>query len=71
MPGFGVSFNSAANALASIQRALDAVQNNIVNASTPGYATERVNFSARSFDVAQGLIGGVDVKPLIGPGSVP
>jgi flagellar hook-associated protein 1 len=62
MSGFGVSFNSAANALSAIQRALDAVQNNIVNASTPGYAAERVNFSAQAFDPAQGLSGGVDVS---------
>jgi flagellar hook-associated protein 1 FlgK len=61
MPGFGVSLNSAASALSSIQRALDGVQNNIVNASTPGYAAERVNFSSQPFDVAQGLVGGIDV----------
>jgi flagellar hook-associated protein 1 FlgK len=62
MSGFGVSFDSTANALSAIQKALDAVQNNIVNASTPGYASERVNFSAQSFDPTQGLTGGVDVS---------
>ncbi len=55
-----MAFNSAASALSAIQRALDAVQNNIVNASTPGYAAERVNFSAKPFDPTQGLAGGVD-----------
>jgi flagellar hook-associated protein 1 FlgK len=62
MPGFNVSFSSAADALSAIQRALDSVQNNILNASTPGYAAERVRFSARSFDVQHGLTGGVDVS---------
>ncbi len=46
----------------AIQQALDAVQNNVVNASTPGYAAEQVSFSAQSFDVQQGLAGGVDVN---------
>src|SRR5450755_1981382 len=62
MPGFNVSFNSAASALSSIQQALDAVQNNIVNSSTPGYAAERVNFSAQAFDVQHGLVGGISVS---------
>jgi flagellar hook-associated protein 1 FlgK len=62
MSGFGVSMSSAAGALAAIQRALDGVQNNIVNASTPGYAAERVDFSARPFDVTQGLMGGVEAS---------
>jgi flagellar hook-associated protein 1 FlgK len=62
MPGFGVSFGSAAGALSAIQKALDTIQNNIVNANTPGYATERVNFSAKAFDVTQGLMGGIDVS---------
>src|SRR5690348_17362593 len=61
MSGFDVSFNSAANALGAIQRALDGVQNNIVNASTPGYATERINFSARPFNPSQGVMSGVDL----------
>lgn len=60
-----MSLNSALSlaggAMDAIQKALSAVQNNIVNASTPGYAAERVNFSARLFDPTQGLMGGVDV----------
>jgi flagellar hook-associated protein 1 FlgK len=59
--GFGVAFNSAAHALSSIQQALNAVENNVVNASTPGYAAERVDFSAAGFDLAQGLSGGLEV----------
>jgi flagellar hook-associated protein 1 FlgK len=62
MPGLSVAFNSTANALSAIQQAIDAVQNNTVNASTPGYASEKVTFSAQAFDPAQGLTGGVDVS---------
>lgn len=62
MGGFNVSFGLAAGAMDAIQQALDAVQNNIVNASTPGYAAEQVSFSAQSFDVQQGLAGGVEVN---------
>jgi flagellar hook-associated protein 1 FlgK len=61
MPGFGIAFNTAAHALSAIQLALTAVQNNVVNASTPGYAAERVNFSASGFEPAQGLTGGLEV----------
>jgi flagellar hook-associated protein 1 FlgK len=62
MGGFNVSFGMAAGAMDAIQQALDAVQNNIVNSSTPGYAAEQVNFSAQAFDVQQGLAGGVEVS---------
>jgi flagellar hook-associated protein 1 FlgK len=62
MGGFNVSFGLAASAMDAFQQGLDAVQNNIVNSSTPGYAAEQVNFSAQSFDVQQGLAGGVDVS---------
>jgi flagellar hook-associated protein 1 FlgK len=59
---FNVSFGLTSNAMNAVQQALDAVQNNIINASTPGYAAERVTFSAQAFNVRQGLAGGVDVS---------
>ena len=62
MAGLSVSFNTASGAMDAIQQALDAVQNNIVNSSTPGYAAERVSFSAQAFDPQQGLTGGVDIS---------
>jgi flagellar hook-associated protein 1 FlgK len=62
MPGFSVALNSTANALSAIQQALDAVQNNTVNASTPGYASQNVTFSAQAFDPGHGLTGGVEVS---------
>jgi flagellar hook-associated protein 1 FlgK len=59
---FNISLGMTSGAMDAIQQALNAVQNNIVNASTPGYAAERVSFSAQSFDVQQGLTGGVDIS---------
>lgn len=61
MPGFGISLNSAAHAMSAIQQALSTVQNNIVNASTPGYAAERIDFSADAFELDKGLSGGLTV----------
>jgi len=62
MPGFGIDLNSAAHSLSAIQQALSTVQNNIVNASTPGYAAERTDFSADALELSQGLTGGLEVS---------
>lgn len=62
MGGFGSTLNISANAMTAIQRALDAVQNNVVNANTAGYAAEQVGFSARSFEPTSGLAGGVQLE---------
>jgi flagellar hook-associated protein 1 FlgK len=59
MASITAALNNGAQALASIETALNAVQNNVANARTSGYAAQQVNFSARPFDVAHGLIGGV------------
>lgn len=45
--------------LSAFTRSLEAIQNNIANASTPGYARQRVNLSAQPFQLSAGLIGGV------------
>ena len=62
MPGLNVALSSAAGALSAIQKAIDAVQNNVVNANTPGYAAESVSFLSRQFDPTRGMMGGVDVS---------
>src|SRR5579864_2956535 len=62
MPGLNVALGSAAGALSAIQQAIEAVQNNVVNANTAGYAAERIGFLGRPFDVTHGLLGGVDVS---------
>ena len=58
-------FGSSANALDTLQRALSVVQNNVSNASTPGYATQRLNLEALPFDVVGGVSGGVAGNSLV------
>jgi flagellar hook-associated protein 1 FlgK len=53
------SLISSANALSVFERALVVSQNNVSNASTPGYAAQRLVLEAAEFDPAVGLIGGV------------
>ena len=55
----------AASALQSFQYALSVTQNNIDNASTPGYAKQTVALEADPFDPAVGLSGGVSPGPLV------
>jgi flagellar hook-associated protein 1 len=50
---------TSGNALDVLQQALNVVQNNINNSSTPGYATQSLNFEAQPLDLAGGLAGGV------------
>lgn len=50
---------AAGNALGVVQQALSIIQNNVNNASTPGYATQSLNLEAMPLDVATGLAGGV------------
>ncbi len=46
-------------------RALNAIENNVTNANTPGYAKQDQSLTARPFDPAAGLSGGVVAGPLI------
>lgn len=55
----------ASSALQSLQYALNVTQNNIDNASTPGYVKQTVALQAAPFDPAVGLTGGVDPGPLL------
>jgi flagellar hook-associated protein 1 FlgK len=55
----------ASSALQAFQYALTATQNNIDNASTPGYANQAVALQADPFDPALGLTGGVSQGPLV------
>jgi flagellar hook-associated protein 1 FlgK len=50
---------STGNALAVLQDALNVVQTNVSNASTPGYATQQANLTAQPMDITRGLTGGV------------
>jgi flagellar hook-associated protein 1 FlgK len=53
------SLVSSAAALNVFDRALLVSQNNVVNASTPGYAAQRLSLLAADFEPNLGLIGGV------------
>jgi flagellar hook-associated protein 1 FlgK len=55
----------ASSALEAFQYALSATQNNIDNASTPGYAKQTVALQADPFDPALGLTGGVSPGPMV------
>jgi flagellar hook-associated protein 1 FlgK len=59
------SLVSSADALEVIERSLAVSQNNVANASTPGYAAQRQGLNALPFDPTQGLVGGVRAGPLL------
>ena len=59
MPSLLAMMGASSNALDIYQQALNVVQNNVDNASTPGYATQSLNLEALPLDVAGGLAGGV------------
>jgi flagellar hook-associated protein 1 len=59
MGGLFSSLNNSLDALRAFQTALQVSQNNVSNASTPGYARQVTTFSARAFDLQAGLTGGV------------
>src|SRR5258708_6037975 len=54
----------AAGTLQVIQQALDVSQNNIDNASTPGFAAQRQSLEAAPFAPDEGLLGGVQAGPM-------
>lgn len=59
MSGLLSSLNNSAQALRTLDRQMAATQNNVNNASTPGYAKQIVNAAALPFDLTAGLTGGV------------
>jgi len=59
MPSLLAMMGASSNALDVYQQALNVVQNNVDNSSTPGYAAQSLNLEALPLDVAGGLAGGV------------
>lgn len=59
MSNLFASLNSISNGMGAFQRSLEVSQNNVSNASTPGYARQSVNFQAIEFDSRGGMLGGV------------
>jgi len=53
------ALGSTAGALNAFDQVLQVTQNNVANASTPGYAKESLPLEAMSFDLATGAPGGV------------
>jgi flagellar hook-associated protein 1 FlgK len=64
MPGLFSALNSSAGALDAFQRVLDTIQNNVINASTPGYARQSATLNALPFEPIAGLPGGVSAGEL-------
>jgi flagellar hook-associated protein 1 len=56
---------TAAGAMDAYSQALEVVQNNVANASTPGYAAQTQSFTALQFDPTQGYSGGVTPGQII------
>src|ERR1700704_1439092 len=59
------SLLSSANGLRAYEQALAVTQNNVTNASTPGFVKQTQNLEALPFDVTVGLPGGVRAGPVV------
>jgi flagellar hook-associated protein 1 FlgK len=65
MPNILASLTNAGNALDVFSQALNVIQNNVNNSSTPGYATQTLNLTAQPLVVTGGLTGGVAAQGLL------
>ena len=64
MSNLFASLSASAGALRTFERALEVTQNNVNNASTPGYAKQRLALEALPFQPLNGLPGGVKAGEL-------
>lgn len=55
-----VTLRSVAETMRAYERGVTISQNNVANASTPGYARQVQSLQARPFDLRQGRMGGVE-----------
>ncbi len=53
------ALGTAGNAMDVLEKAMGVVQNNVANASTPGYVTQSLQLNASAFDPSSNLLGGV------------
>lgn len=58
------ALTTAANSMDVLEQAMGVVQNNVTNASTPGYASQSINLAALPFNASGGLSGGVTATGL-------
>jgi flagellar hook-associated protein 1 FlgK len=59
------SINSAAGAMRTYEKAMEVVQNDTVNANTPGYVRQTVAFQSKPFDLNGAQPGGVAINQVI------
>src|SRR5581483_5912792 len=59
------SLITASNAMDAMEQAMSVIQNNVVNASTPGYVTQTLTLNSKSFNPAQNVWGGVQVGAVV------
>lgn len=65
MANLYASIAAASSSLSAFERALEVTQNNVSNASTPGYARQSLILEAASFSVDSSLAGGVTAGALL------
>jgi flagellar hook-associated protein 1 FlgK len=63
MGGLFGALDSSVDAMRTFENALSVSQNNVSNASTPGYARQIATFEANPFQLSAGLSGGVQSGP--------
>jgi flagellar hook-associated protein 1 FlgK len=62
MGGLFATLGIAGNSLDVLQQAIGVVQNNVTNATTPGYVTQTQQLASRAFDPSEDLLGGVEAS---------
>jgi flagellar hook-associated protein 1 FlgK len=65
MGGLFTALTNSAGALQVYGRVFSVIQNNVANASTPGYARQEQTLVAEPFNPAEGLSGGVLAGPMV------
>ena len=60
MASLFTALGTAGSSLDVIEQAIGVIQNNVTNASTPGYVTQTLQLASRPFDLSEGSLGGVD-----------
>ncbi len=61
MASLFTALGAASNSLDVIEQAIGVVQNNVSNATTPGYVTQTAQLAAQSFNPSANIFGGVEV----------
>ena len=65
MASLSSSLVTASSAMDAMQEAMAVIQNNVVNASTPGYVTQTLTLNSQSFDPTENIFGGVEAGAVV------